>query len=95
MKTDALENNDKSREQAHQKFALNSHYHRGGSGIGLATPGSPPSTTRRSRCCRDEGCRAKAPSTGPKNRRHLVQTIGGRPATTLEAFIDKHRTTFA
>ena len=26
---------------------------------------------------------------------NLVETIGGRPATTLEAFIDKHRTAFA
>jgi hypothetical protein len=25
----------------------------------------------------------------------LVETIGGRPATTLEAFIDKHRAAFA
>jgi len=24
----------------------------------------------------------------------LVETIGGRPATTLEAFIDKHREAF-
>src|SRR5215831_8759587 len=79
MKNEALENNRASKRTG------NSHYHRGGSGIGLATQGSPPSTTRRSRCCRDEGCPAKAPSWHARGRLEFSGAgRGGQELITYE-----------